>query len=102
MVDDFAIFGFIGGIFSYLIYAWVERNDPKNHMSIWAGMYGTFLSGAVGGLLAIVFDSAIQVSIVVGFLNEIIYMSFLKAAKSGKFFGVFKELLIKYLTGGLK
>jgi hypothetical protein len=87
---------------SYLYYAWVERNDPKNHMSILAGIYGTTLSGSLGGLLAIVFDQAIRVSIIVGFLAEVIYMSFLKAAKSGKFFGILKELLLKYLTGGLK
>lgn len=102
MVDDFAIFGTIGAIVSYLYYAWVERDDPKNHMSIIAGIYGTLLSGALGGLLAIVFDSAIQVSIIVGFLAEVIYMSFLKTAKSGKFSSVFKELLLKFLTGGLK
>jgi hypothetical protein len=102
MVDDFFVFGFIGGIFSYMIYAFVERNDPKNHMSIWAGLYGTFLSGGVGGLLAIVFDKAIELSILVGFLNQIIYMSFLKAAKSGKFINVLKEVLIRYLTGGTK
>ena len=102
MVDDFFLFGFAGGIFSYLWYLKVEMNDPKNHMSIWAGIYGTFLSGGIGGLLAIVFDKAIALSVLVGFLNQIIYMSFLKAAKSGKFSSVLREVLIRYLTGGSK
>lgn len=100
LLDDFFFFGFIGGIVSYAWYLWVERNDPTNHMSFVAGLYGTFLSGCVGGLLAIVFDRAIELSIVVGLMNQVIYMAFLKSAKSGKFFEVLKELLVRYLTGG--
>jgi hypothetical protein len=102
LVDDFFIFGFIGGIVSYMWYLYVERNDPSNHMSFTAGIYGTFLSGCVGGLLAIIFDKAIELSILVGLLNQIIYMSFLKAAKSGKFLTVLKDVLIRYLTAGTK
>lgn len=102
MLDDFFVFGFIGGTVSYAWYLFVERNDPSNHMSLVAGIYGIFLSGAVGGLLAIIFDKAIELSIAVGLLNQIIYMSFLKSAKSGKFLEVLKDVLIRYLTGGTK
>ena len=102
MIDDFAIFGFIGGILSYSWYLYVERNDPRNHMSIFAGIYGVFLSGGIGALLAVIFDKAIWLSALVGLLNQVIYMSFLKAAKSGKFFDVLKEVLIRYLSGGTK
>ena len=102
LVDDFFVFGFAGGVISYAWYLFVERNDPTNHMSLVAGMYGTFLSGCVGGLLAIVFDKAIELSIIIGLLNQVIYMAFLKSAKSGKFFDVLKDVVVRYLTGGQK
>ena len=79
MVDDFFIFGFLGGVVSYAYYLFTTKNDPKNHLNGFAGLYGTFLSGCVGGLLAVVFDRAIELSILVGLLNQIIYMAFLIA-----------------------
>lgn len=100
MVDDFFIFGFTAGMLSYAYYLFTNRNDPNNHVSVAAGFYGTILSGALGGLLAIVFDRSIALSIIVGLLNQVIYMAFLKSAKSGKFWEVFKDMLVKYLTGG--
>ena len=102
MVDDFFVFGFLGGMVSYAWYLFVERNDPNNHMSIMAGIYGIFLSGCVGGLLAIVIDKAIELSVLIGLLNQVVYMSFLKSAKNGKFLDVLKEVVIRYLSGGTK
>lgn len=102
LVDDFFIFGFLGGIVSYAWYLFVERNDPSNHMGLGAGIYGVFLSGCVGGLLAVIFDKAIELSILVGLFNQVIYMAFLKSAKRGKFFEVLKDVLIRYLSGGTK
>lgn len=99
MVDDFFFFGFLGGIISYAYYLFTSRND-KEHLNGLAGLYGTFLSGCVGGLLAVVFDRAIELSILIGLLNQFIYMALLKSAKSGKFFEVLKDILLKYLTAG--
>lgn len=100
MIDDFFFFGFLGGIVSYAYYLFTNKSDPNNDISGIAGFYGTLLSGCVGGLLAIVFDRAIELSILIGLLNQIIYMTFIKSAKSGKFFEVLKDILIKYLTAG--
>src|SRR5690348_6618905 len=84
-VDDFFFFGFIAGIVGYLWYIYSSRNDPKNHLNWAVGMYGTILSGALGGLLAIVFDRNIKISIIVGLLNQLIYMALIRSAKSGDF-----------------
>lgn len=100
MIDDFFFFGFLGGIVSYAYYLFTNRNDPHNDINGIAGLYGTLLSGSVGGLLAIVFDRAIELSILIGLLNQIIYMAIIKSAKSGKFFDVLKDILLKYLTAG--
>lgn len=100
MIDDFFLFGFLAGIIGYAVYLYTNKDDPKNHVSVVSGLYGTFLSGCVGGMLAIVFDNCIEVSIVVGFLNQIIYMALLKAAKNGSFWPVIKEIVIRLLTGG--
>ena len=102
MIDDFFVFGFIAGCVGYLYYIYIERNDPKNHLKWVIGAYGTILSGALGGLLAIVFDRNLAVSIVVGLLNQLIYMALVRSAKSGDFWQVIKEVLIRYLTGGQK
>lgn len=101
-IDDFFMFGFIAGCVGYLYYIYSERNDPKNHLKWVIGLYGTILSGALGGLLAIVFDRNIAVSILVGLLNQLIYMALVRSAKSGDFWKVAKEVLIRYLTGGSK
>lgn len=100
LIDDFFIFGAIGGIVGYAWYLLSARNDPKNHLSIAIGIYGTILSGALGGLLAIVFDRNIAVSIIVGLLNQIIYMALVRSAKSDNFWKVIKEVLVRYLSGG--
>ncbi len=101
-IDDFFLFGFVAGCVGYLYYLYVEHNDPKNHLKWVIGVYGTILSGALGGLLAIVFDRNIAVSIVVGLLNQLIYMALVRSAKTGDFWKVIKEVLIRYLTGGSK
>lgn len=98
-VDDFFFFGFAAGMVGYAWYWFTNRDDKKNHVSVVAGFYGVFLSGCVGGLLAIVFDRNIGLSILIGLLNQLIYMGMLKAAKNGDLAGVFKELLIRYLGG---
>lgn len=99
-VDDFFFFGFLAGAVGYLYYVYTNKDDPKNHLKFAIGLYGMFLSAFIGGLLAIVFDRSIEVSILVGLLNQLIYMALIKSAKSGDFWGVIKEVLIRYLTGG--
>lgn len=100
MIDDYFFFGFLGGTIGYLWYWFTNHTDPKNHIHAIAGIYGTLLSGLLGGLLAIVFDKAIEVSIVVGLLNQLIYMALMKSARSNDMWGVIKEVLVRYLTGG--
>ena len=100
MIDDFFVFGFLSGVVGYAYYLYTNKDDPKNHISFIAGFYGLFLSGCTGGLLAIVFDKSIEVSIIVGLLNQLVFMAMVKAAKNGDFLGVIKEILIRYLTGG--
>lgn len=102
MIDDFFVFGFLAGVVGYAWYLYSSRNDPKNHLNWVIGAYGTILSGAMGGLLAIVFDKNIGVSILVGLLNQLIYMALIRSAKSGDFWKVAKEVLIRYLSGGSK
>ena len=102
MLDEFAIFGFIGGVIGYAWYSFTARNDPKNHMNIFVGIYGTFLSGCLGSLLAIVFDRRIELSIIVGLTNQLLYLAITRAVKGGKFFSILKEVLIRMLSGGLK
>lgn len=102
MIDDYFFFGFIGGIVGYLYYIYVSRDDTKNHLKYWIALYGLLVSGLMGGLLAIVFDKAIELSIVVGICNQLIYMAFIRAVKSGDAWKAIKELLIRYLTGGGK
>lgn len=99
-IDDFFFWGFIGGIVGYLIYLFSSRHDTKNHLNWIIGIYGTLLSGSLGGLLAIVFDKDIRLSIIIGLVNQMIYMGLVRAAKSGDFLKVLKEVLIRYLTGG--
>lgn len=99
-LDDFFLFGFVSGIVGYLYYVYVSKNDPNNHVSRVAGVYGTLLSGALGGLLAIVFDRNYGISILVGLFNQLIYMALLQSAKSKNFWSAIKEVIIKYLTGG--
>lgn len=100
MIDDFFFFGFIGGIVGYAYYLYTNRKDPRNHVSLVAGVIGIILSGSIGGLLAIVIDRRIELSIVVGLLNQLIYMALIKGAKNGDFWDVIKDIIIKYLTAG--
>ena len=100
LIDDFFIFGFVGGIIGYLYYLFVSKNDDGNHLNFAVGIYGTFLSGCLGGLLAIVFDYSFGLSIIVGLLNQLIYMALIRSAKSGNFWKIIKEVLVRYLTGG--
>ncbi len=99
-IDDYFVFGFLAGIVGYLYYLYASRHDPKNHLNWVIGLYGTVLSGALGGLLAIVFDRDIRISIIVGLLNQLIYMALIRSAKTGQFWQVIKEVLIRYLTAG--
>lgn len=102
MIDDFFIFGFIGGFFGYAYYLYVSRNDPKNHLHWSIGLYGTVINGCLGGLFAIVWDQRIEHSIIVGMSTNLIYMAVTRAGKSSEFLGAIKEVFIRYLTGGLK
>lgn len=100
-VDDFFFFGFIGGIVSYAYYLFLNRNEKTNQsMGLMIGIYGTLLSGCIGGLLAVVFDRAIELSIIVGLLNQIIYMALVKSAKNDHFWQILRDILIKFLTVG--
>jgi hypothetical protein len=100
MIDDYFVFGFLGGVVSYMVYLWTNHTNPKNHIGIIAGIYGVFLSGSLGGLLAIVFDKAIELSILVGLLNQIIYLAIIRSSKDNKILEALKDILIRYLTAG--
>jgi len=65
-------------------------------------LWGTFLSGALGGLLAIVFDRAIELSILIGLLNQILYIALIRSVKGNNLTKVLKEVIIKMLTAGSK
>ena len=99
-IDDYFFFGFFAGIIGYLYYLFTNRHDPKNHLNFIAGFYGMILSGALGGMLAIVFDRSYEVSILVGLLNQLIYMALLRSIKSNQFWKVIREVMIKYITMG--
>lgn len=99
-LDDFFFFGFVAGVVGYAYYLFVEKNDAKNHLHWIIGLYGAILSGSLGGLLAIVFDRNIAISILVGLLNQLIYMGLVRSVKGGNFTKVLKEILVRYLTGG--
>lgn len=101
MIDDYFVFGFISGFLSFLYYRFLFRDDPHNHISFLSGTYGAILSGSLGGLLAIVFDNNIAVSIFAGLTNQILYLAILKSTKHGDFWPVIKEIIIKLLGGSL-
>lgn len=100
LIDDFFVAGFIGGFVGFLAYHYTNQNNPKNHIRFFSGLYGAFLSGCVGGLLAVVFDRSIELAIMVGLFEQFIYLAVLKSSRSGKFFEALKEIIIKLLTGG--
>ena len=102
MIDDYFIWGFISGFIGYLYYLYSSRNDPDNHLHWMIGLYGTILTGSLGGLLAIVIDRRIEISIIVGLTANLIYMGIVRAGKSNQFFTAMREVLIRYLTGGNK
>lgn len=102
MVDDFFFFGFAGGLVSYAWYLFNARNDSRNHLGWLAGLYGVFLSGCLGGLLAIAIDRAIELSIVVGLVNQVLYLAIVRSVKNGGFAKAIKEVLLTYLTKGAK
>ncbi len=102
MVDDFFMVGFASAFIGYLYYLYLFRHDPKNQIGFLLGIYGAFLSGCIGGMLAIVFDKALELSIVVGLFSQIIYMALLKSIRGKKFFEIVREILVKYLTAGTK
>lgn len=99
-IDDFFCFGFLGGVIGYLYYRFTSKSDDGNHLNLLIGLYGTILSGSLGGLLAIVFDKDIRLSIVVGLLNQMIYMALVRSAKSDDVWKVIRDVLVRYLTGG--
>lgn len=97
-IDDFFLVGYISGMVGYAWYLYTNKNDPKNHISIFAGFYGTILSGALGGLLAIAIDRSYAISIIVGLLNQLIYMALLRSARSKVFWEAIRDVFIKYIT----
>ena len=100
LIDDFFTFGFIGGLVGYAYYIFSTR-EMKNHLiSFWAVLYGILISGMLGGLLAIVFDRSLELSILVGLFNQILFLTITKAVARGEFWAVMRELLIKLLTAG--
>lgn len=100
MVDDFFFFGFAGGFVSYAWYLFTSHNDPHNHIGFWAGIYGVFLSGCLGGLMAIAVDRAIELSIIVGLVNQVLYLAIVRSVKNGNLAKAIKEVLLSYLTAG--
>lgn len=100
IIDDFFFFGFVGGIVGHMYYFFSMRGQ-NTHVSFWVALYGIIVSGLLGGLLAIVFDRSIEVSILVGLLNQVVFLAMTKAVIKGDFWKVFKEILIKLLTGGV-
>lgn len=102
MVDDFAIFGFLGGMVGYAWYLFTNRKDPKNHMNVFVGIYGVFLSGCLGALLAIAVDRSIALSIVVGLVNQVLYIAIVRSVKNKNFLAGLRQILINLLTGGIK
>jgi hypothetical protein len=102
LVDDFFVFGFIGGIVGYAYYIFAIKDMIHHKTSFWFGMYGLIVSGMLGGLLAIVFDRSIELAILVGLLNQILFLSITRAVMQGDFWAVIKEVLVKLLTGGTK
>lgn len=98
LIDDFFFFGFLGGIIGYASYLLKVSKDKHQDKVEWiTGIYGVFLSGCVGGLLAIVFDKAIEVSILVGLLNQVIYLALIKSAKNDRIWQALKEVAVKVL-----
>ncbi len=100
LIDDFFFWGFIGGLVGYAWYQFSTR-EMKNHtIYFWTVLYGVLISGMLGGLLAIVFDRSLELSILVGLLNQILFLSITKAVAKGEFWNVMKQILIKLLTAG--
>lgn len=100
LIDDFFVAGFIGGFIGFLAYHYTNLNNPNNHIRLFSGMYGAFLSGCVGGLLAVVFDRSIELAILVGLLEQFIYLAVVKSSRSGKFFETLRDIVIRLLTAG--
>lgn len=102
LIDDYFFWGFIGGLVSYAWYLLNSRKDPKNHLSKIAGIYGVILSGCMGGLLAIAADHTITLSIIVGLTNQFVYLAIIRSVKNNGFINAVKEVLLTYLTKGVK
>ena len=101
MIDDYFFFGFVGGIVGYLYYLLATREMPNHKTHVGIAIYGVIVSGLLGGLLAIVFDRSIELAIIVGLLNQVMFLTIVKAVAAGEFWVVIKEILIKLLTGGI-
>lgn len=100
IIDDFFAFGFVGGLVGYAWYWWSTRSMKNHSVSVWAGIYGLIVSGALGGLLAIVFDRSLELSLLVGLTNQLVFLAITKAVAKGEFWTAIKEVLIKLLTAG--
>lgn len=100
LIDDFFFFGFIGGLVGHAYYILSTRNMKNHIISFGVAAYGIIISGLLGGLLAIVFDRSLELSILVGLLNQILFLSIIKAVAKGEFWTAIKEVLIKLLTAG--
>lgn len=101
LIDDFFIFGFIGGIVGQAWYIFATRTMKNHIISIWAIIYGLIISGMLGGLLAIVFDRSLELSILVGLTNQLIFLAMIKSVMKGEFWTVMKDILVKLLTAGV-
>lgn len=99
-IDQYFLYGFGSAMVSYLYYTLVATHN-KEHMPVWQGIYGTIISGFVGGFMAMALDRSIYLSIVVGFMHQIIYMAMIKTGTNKRFFSVLSEMIVK-LFGGVK
>lgn len=102
MVDDFAFFGFLGGMVGYAWYLFTNRYDPKNHMNVFVGIYGVLLSGCLGALLAVAVDRSIALSVIVGLVNQVLYIAIIRSVKNKNFLEGLRQILINLLTAGIK
>lgn len=100
LVDDFFFFGFLGGFVGYAYYTFVTKNHHVMDKNIFVMLYGLIISGCLGGLLAIVFDRSIELSILVGLLHQFLYLSIIRLTETGEGWGTIKQILIKLLTAG--
>ncbi|MFA5395891.1 MAG: hypothetical protein WC346_07790 [Methanogenium sp.] len=76
------LFGFLGGLIGKAFsYFWkIEHENGGIKSNVYYAI-GILLSGLMGGLLAIVIDKRIELSITVGIFTDLFYTVFLKKIK---------------------